>query len=52
MPYEYYNGFKVTQQMNYQEHAVNILIPRDTLINTISRYAVRIKNGKVEVLRK
>ena len=52
MSYEYYNGFKVTQQMNYQEHAVNILIPRDTLINTISRYAVRIKDGKVEVLRK
>lgn len=52
MSYEYYNGFKVTQQMNYQEHAVNILIPRDTLINTISKYAVRIKDGKVEVLRK
>ena len=52
MSYEYYNGFKVTQQMNYQEHSVNILIPRDTLINTISRYAVRIKDGKVEVLRK
>lgn len=52
MPYDYYNGFKVTQQMNYQEHAVNILIPRDTLINTISQYAVRIKNGKVETLRK
>ena len=52
MPYEYYNGFKVTQQMNYQEHAVNILIPRDTLINTISQYAVRIKDGKVETLRK
>lgn len=52
MSYEYYNGFKVTQQMSYQEHAVNILIPRDTLINTISRYAVRIKNGKVEPLRK
>ena len=52
MSYEYYNGFKVTQQMNYQEHAVNILIPRDTLINTISQYAVRIKDGKVEVLRK
>lgn len=52
MSYEYYNGFKVTQQMNYQEHAVNILIPRDTLINTISQYAVRIKDGKVETLRK
>ena len=52
MPYEYYNGFKVTQQMNYQEHAVNILIPRYTLINTISQYAVRIKDGKVETLRK
>lgn len=51
MSYEYYNGFKVTQQMNYQEHAVNILIPRDTLINTISQYAVRIKDGKVETLR-
>lgn len=52
MSYEYYNGFKVTQQMYYQEHAVNILIPRDTLINNISRYAVRIKNGKVEPLRR
>ena len=52
MSYEYYNGFKVTQQMNYQEHAVNILIPRYTLINTISQYAVRIKDGKVETLRK
>ena len=52
MSYEYYNGFKVTQQMNYQEHAVNILIPRDTLINTISQYAVSIKDGKVETLRK
>lgn len=52
MSYDYYNGFKVTQQMNYQEHAVNILIPRSTLINEISRYAVRIKNGEVIPLRK
>lgn len=52
MSYDYYNGYKVTQQMNYQEHAVNILIPRTTLINEISRYAVRIKDGKVIPLRK
>lgn len=52
MSYDYYNGFKVTQQMNYQEHAVNILIPRSTLINEISRYAVRIKNGEVIPLRR
>lgn len=52
MSYDYYNGYKVTMQMNYQEHAVNILIPRSTLINNISRYAVKIKNGKVEPLRR
>ena len=52
LPNYYYNGFKITQQMMQQEHGVNILIPRDTLINTISKYAVRIKNGKVEYLRK
>lgn len=51
-PYEYYNGFKVTLQMNYQEHAVNILIPRDSIINSISKYAVNIKNNKITVLRK
>lgn len=52
LPNYYYNGFKITQEMIKQEHGVNILIPRDTLINTISKYAVRIKNGKVEYLRK
>lgn len=52
LPNDYYKGFKVTQQMTKQEHGVNILIPRDTLINTISKYAVRIKNRKVEILRK
>ena len=46
-----YKGFVVTCQTNVQEQAVNILIPRDTLINTISRYAVNIKNGKTTVLR-
>lgn len=51
-PYEYYNGYKVTLQMNYQEHSVNILIPRDTIINTISKYAVQIKNNKLTVIRK
>lgn len=51
-PYEYYNGLKVTLQMNYQEHAVNILIPRDSIINSISKYAVNIKNNKITVLRK
>lgn len=51
-PSEYYNGFKITHQMNYQEHACNILIPRDTLINTISRYAVQIKNGQITIFKK
>ena len=50
--YTWYKGFKVTCQQNQQERAANILIPRDTLINTISTYAVRINNGKTTVLRK
>ena len=45
-----YKGFKITCQMFNQEAAANILIPRTTLINTISRYSVNIKNGKVTVL--
>lgn len=52
MPSDYYNGFKITCQLNNQERAANILIPRSTLINTIGRYAVQIKNGKVIPLRK
>lgn len=50
--YTWYNGFKVTCQQDRQEHAANILIPRDTIINTLSTYAVRIKNGSTTVLRK
>lgn len=49
----YYKGFKITcQQPPIQERAANILIPRDTLINTISCYAAQIKDGKVIPLRK
>lgn len=50
LKYDMYNGFKVTHQTNYQEHAVNILISRDVLINAVSTYSVRIKDGKVEKL--
>ena len=50
--YTWYQGFKITHQVNQQEHAANILIPRDTIINTISTYAVNIKNGKITTLRK
>lgn len=49
---EWYNGYKIMCQQNCQERAANILIPRNTLINSIGRYAVRIKNGTVETLRK
>lgn len=52
LPYTWYQGFKITHQVNQQEHATNILIPRDTLINTISTYAVRIQGGKITTLRK
>jgi hypothetical protein len=52
MPYFYYQNLKMTQQTNQQEHAVNILIPRDSIINYISTYAVRIKDGKITTLRK
>lgn len=50
--YTWYNGFKITCQQNQQEHAANILIPRDTIINELSEYAVKIRNGKTTVLRK
>lgn len=46
-----FNGFKITCQQNCQERAANILIPRDTLINTISCYSVQIKNGQVTRLK-
>ena len=46
-----YKGFKITCQMNYQEKAANILIPRNTLINTISTYTLHIKDGHKEILR-
>lgn len=36
------NGLKITMQVKNQEKAANILIPRDTLINTLSDYAVEI----------
>jgi len=49
---DYYNGFKVTVQQSCQERAANILIPRDTLINTIGKYAVQIKDFKPVVIRK
>ena len=52
IPCDFYNGCKITCQNYCQEQAANILIPRNTLINTISRYAVRIKDGKVEPLRR
>ena len=48
-----YKGYKVIcQQPPIQERAANILIPRSTIINTISCYAVQIKNNKVNTLRK
>lgn len=46
-----YNGFKITCQQFVQERAANILIPRSTLINTISCYSVRIKDKKAQILR-
>ena len=48
----YYKGFKVVCSQSLQEMPTNILIPRNTLINTISTYSVQIKNGKVITLRK
>lgn len=46
-----FNGFKITCQQKCQERAANILIPRDTLINTISCYSVQIKNGQITKLK-
>lgn len=51
-PYRYLKNFKLTQQTNQQEHAANILIPRNTIINLLSSYAVRIKGGRIITLRK
>lgn len=48
----YYNGFKVMCLQGIQEKTVNILISRNTLINTISTYAVRYKDGEITTLRK
>lgn len=48
----YYKGFKVICSHDTQEMSANILIPRSTLINTISIYSVQIKDGKVTTLRK
>ena len=47
-----YNGFKITCQQNCQERAANILLSRDTLINSISIYAVQIKDFKAITLSK
>lgn len=46
-----FNGFKITCQQKCQERAANILIPRDTLINTIGCYALQIKNGQITKLK-
>ena len=48
----YYKGFKVICNQSFQEKPINILISRNTLINTISTYSVQIKNGKTTTLRK
>lgn len=50
-PYSYYNGLKVSCQIKQHEHAANLLIPRDSIVNFICTYAVRIKGGKIMTLR-
>lgn len=50
-PSTYYGKFKITCQTYQQEQAANILIPRDTLINTIGCYSVQIKKGKITKLK-
>lgn len=50
-----FKGFKICMQVDKQEHAANILIPRDALINELSDYAVEINTkdaNKVTVLHK
>lgn len=51
-PYRYFKNFKITLQTNCQEHSANILIPRNTIVNLLSSYAVRINGGTITTLRK
>ena len=51
-PYRYFKNFKITVQTNCQEHSANILIPRNTIVNLLSSYAVRINGGTITTLRK
>lgn len=51
-PYRYFKNFKITVQTNCQEHSANILISRNTIVNLLSSYAVRINGGTITTLRK
>lgn len=46
------NGYKLTIQPNVSEHAINILIPRNILINEVATYSAVVKKNNVTVIRK
>lgn len=47
----FYNNFIVTCQQGRKEMAVNILIPREVLVNQLATYAVNITNGEVITIK-
>lgn len=50
--YTMLNGFKVIIQPNVSEHAINILIPRSTLVNDISTYSAVVTKKGINPIRK
>lgn len=46
------NGYKLTIQTNVSEHATNILLPRNILINEVATYSAIIKKNNITPIRK
>ena len=48
----YINGYKLTIQPNVSEHATNILLPRNILINEVATYSAVVKKNNLTVIRR
>ena len=46
--YKFINNIKMTIQTKYKERAINLLMPRQSLVNEIATYSAVVKKNKIE----